>query len=294
MLRALVLVLLGIALVVPATASADDVPDNRIVVTGRLDVARGEVVDTAVIIDGPATVAGRVRDDLIAISGPIRVTGRVEGDVIAATDRITLGPTAVVTGDVRYGDERPVIASRARVGGDVTKEDWWSDAPWSFIGVLAWWLMVTVSTLILGVILTAAFPQVFEAARAAWSRGRGSVVAAGIVAVIALPIVGVLAAVTIVALPLGIAILLALAPLAAVAYVAGCVLLGRRIVPATTSTPLAFLAGFGILRLIALIPAVGWLGWLVASLLGAGALIMAALRLRRPEGAPPPAAPAGV
>ena len=46
----------------------------------------------------------------------------------------------------------------------------------------------------------------------------------------------------------------------------------------------------GILRLVALIPVLGGLVWLVVTVFGLGALIVAAWRARRPYQAAPPAA----
>ena len=108
-----------------------------------------------------------------------------------------------------------------------------------------------------------------------------------------LPILAVIAIVTLVGIPLGVGLLLALTPIYAVGYVTGAWLLGRLLLKRpTTSRYVAFLAGWGILRVVALIPILGGLGWLVATVFGLGALIVAAWRARRAYPAAPPAAPA--
>jgi hypothetical protein len=56
---------------------------------------------------------------------------------------------------------------------------------------------------------------------------------------------------------------------------------------------LAFLAGFGILRVLALIPFVGGLVWLGATVWGLGALVLAARAAGRDPTSQPATAPVG-
>jgi len=95
-----------------------------------------------------------------------------------------------------------------------------------------------------------------------------------------------------VAIPLGLFLLLALALLYTIGYVAGAHVLGRRLVAWPRSRFVAFLAGWGILRLLALIPVIGGLVWIVAAIFGLGVLWVA---MRRSPTAPAtpetPAAP---
>jgi hypothetical protein len=87
--------------------------------------------------------------------------------------------------------------------------------------------------------------------------------------------------ITVLGLPLGIALLLALLPIYAIGYTTSAFLLGRAIVKPPTSRFLAFLAGWAILRAIALIPGVGILAWFGATVFGLGALGIALWRSRR-------------
>jgi hypothetical protein len=106
--------------------------------------------------------------------------------------------------------------------------------------------------------------------------------------------------VTLVGIPLGIGILLALGLIYGIGYTAGAWVLGRRV--ASRATPIvAFLVGWAILRVIALIPFLGWLAWLAAVVVGLGAIVVAGHRSRRgavvvderaePAPVPPPPAP---
>jgi len=77
------------------------------------------------------------------------------------------------------------------------------------------------------------------------------------------------------------ALLLALLPIYAIGYTTSAFLLGRAIVRPPTSRFLAFLAGWGILRAIALVPGLGILAWFGATVFGLGALVVALWRSRR-------------
>jgi hypothetical protein len=257
--------------------------DDQIVITGGTIVPAGETAGDVIALDGPVRIAGHATGDVVAVSGPVRITGRVDGDVAAVSDRAFLAPTARVGGDLLYGDERPVLARGARVDGSIKDKDWADELSrpgWGLAGPLAWWLAVSISTLLVGVLLLLLAPRMLAAAERA-ARGRlWPALGWGVLVAIAVPIVAVVALVTLVGIPFGAALLLALVPLMLVAYVTSAWLLGRRIVKERTW--LALLAGWGILRLLALIPVFGFLVGLVATVIGLGALVVALWRVRGP------------
>jgi hypothetical protein len=154
-----------------------------------------------------------------------------------------------------------------------------------------------VSTLVLGLVLGLLAPRAASAVDDA-AHATGPVILWGLVLVIGLPIVAILAMVTLVGLPLGLALLLALALIYGIGYTAGAWIIGRRIM-SRASPIIAFLVGWGILRVLALVPFLGGLAWLVAVVVGLGAILVAVRRARRhelvtaepgpPTAAPPPA-----
>ena len=77
-------------------------------------VPAGETAGDVVVLDGTVTIAGRVTGMSCRSVGRSGHR-RVDGDLIAVSDRAFLGSTARVGGDLRYGDERPVLAPGARV-----------------------------------------------------------------------------------------------------------------------------------------------------------------------------------
>ena len=177
-----------------------------------------------------------------------------------------------MTGDV-VSQNAPMVAEGATIDGETRRIQTnfnWDGFGWA--GRLAWWLAVSVSTLVVGLVLLwllgRGAPRIVEAA---WT-GIGPSIGWGLLAFFGLPILGIIALVTIVGIPLGLGVLAALGLIYALGYAATAWIVGRRIVREPTAWILAFLAGWAILRVLALMPILGGLvGW-AATVLGLGAL----------------------
>ena len=98
---------------------------------------------------------------------------------------------------------------------------------------------------------------------------------------VGVPLAIVLASATLIGLPLGLALLLALLPLAAIAYVSSAWALGRALVK-DGNRVVAFLAGLAILRVLAILPLLGALVGFAAVIVGLGLLVGAIGADRRP------------
>jgi hypothetical protein len=225
---------------------------------------------------------GRVTGDLVVASGTVRIAGSVKGDAVSIADRMVLGPRAHVGGDVLYGDKKPVVPSGTTVGGKVKRVDAGQAA--GGVGLAAGiglWIAVTLSALLLGLLLLWLFPRAAAAVYDAAQRRVGAAFGFGLLAFILLPVIALVLLVTVVGTPLGFLLLLALAPIFAIAYTTAAYALGQRILGPDRGRFLAFLAGFVILRLLALIPIVGGLVWFLVTVFGLGLLVLAAGRGRR-------------
>ncbi len=282
--------LVAMALAAPAAVSAATTSGESeaaiVVISGDVTVQRGETVDGVFLASGDARIAGEVAGDVIVLSGDVLVSGRIDGDLFTAGGTAHLLPTAEVTGDVGYGDERPRVALDARVHGDVTKQDW-PDIGGLFAGIAGFliWLAVTLSLLVLGALLLLIAPGAADALQARSRERLGPTIAIGIAILIVLPVIAFIAAITLVGLPLAIGIGLALLPLGAIAYVASAYALGRRMVEPPRHRMLSFLAGLGALRLVAFVPILGTVVGIAALVFGLG-LIGAAIGAARERGGP--------
>jgi hypothetical protein len=234
-----------------------------------------------IVIDGNVRVNGRVTGDLIALSAPVRINGPVEGDVVSLAERVVIGPGGRVGGDLSYWDKKPLITVPGAVEGKTDKLDTDFTPFGALIAWVALWLAMSVSSLLLGLALLWLAPRALEAALEIARTATGPAIAMGLGVFFGLPAVAVLLMVTVLGLPLGIALLLALLPIYAIGYSTSAFLLGRAIVKAPTSRFLAFLAGWGILRAVALVPGLGILAWFGAAVFGLGALGVALWRSRR-------------
>lgn len=285
------IVLLG----VPAAAWAQDDEEresnDQVVLTGRAEIGEGTTVDSVVIFDGPAVIAGTVRESVVAFNGDVTISGEVRDDVMAFNGRVTVQSGAQVGGDVR-SRRAADIAPDAEVGGTVGGLDWERFS--RFEGRFIVWAFMTFSTLVLGLVLLVLAPRLPDALAWVAANRVGASIGWGVLAFIGLPILGVLLLVTILGIPLGLAILLALWLLYLLGYLASAIVLGRRLIRPPRSRFVAFLVGWGILRVLALIPWVSGLVWLLATVFGLGVLLVAAWRARsetpRAEPVPSPAA----
>jgi cytoskeletal protein CcmA (bactofilin family) len=293
--RAVIVALLSVLLAFLLAVGTASAATDHVVISGGAVVPAGQTAGDVVVIDGTVRIAGHATGDVVSVAGPVRVSGRVDGDLITVAGRAVLAPSARIGGDVRYGDERPLLARGARVGGTISHENW-DDAAngWGWVSGLAWWLAVSVSTVIVGALLVWLAPGALLAAERAVREHLGATVAWGVAIAIGLPLLAILALVTLVGIPFGVALLLAAIPVLLVAYATSAWIVGRRVLRSRSGVPwAALLAGWGILRVLALLPVLGGLVGLAATILGLGALTVALWRARRPAGpAASPEAPA--
>ncbi|MGE5225929.1 MAG: hypothetical protein ACM3OO_03540 [Planctomycetaceae bacterium] len=273
-----VLALGSLALLAAPASAQGDTTDGRdqIVFNGRLDVPAGTTVGTAVIFHGPATVEGTVTGALVVFDGRVDISGTVDGDVVVFNGKATVRSGAHIGGNLVTTDS-PTVEQGATIEGQQRGiSGGWDTANLGLASRFAWWVGYSISTLVLGMVLLLFGPALDAAIVRALRRRTGGAIGFGALAFFLLPVVAVLLMVIVVALPLGLFLLLALAFLYTVGYVAAGIGVGRLIVKPPTSRYLSFLAGWGILRVIALVPVLGGTVWALAALFGLGLLWVAA------------------
>jgi len=270
---------------------------------GTMDLAPGTIIGRDLVIaGGTATVAGQVGRDLTAGAGTLVLRGHVERNVKADVTNLRLESGASVGGNVDYAsDNAAQIDSGATVGGTVThspanfthQPSAAERALDTFIG----WLRLVVGLFVLGLIVVLPFGAFSRRASDAIGReplpslGLGLAVLVGVpIAALIVFVLGLLAG----GWPLALAGLALLAIAAAVGYVLASLFVGRaafRLLGRPEAHPLlALLVGLVVLTALGLIPFVGGLIDLVATVAGLGAL---ALTLFRSWRGPTPAVPAG-
>jgi hypothetical protein len=282
---AIALMLGGLYLVVPALASAqtdptDAEPRDQIVLSGDVQVRRGQEVGEVVVLRGTATVAGVVRGDVVVLDGRIDVSGQVSGSVVSVGGSVALGPSSRVLGDVLAHD-RVIAAPGARVDGDVRQGVTFTfRTPIEALGAFAPWLAVWFSVLALGLLLLLLGPRAVDAVAVVAHGSPWVSVGWGFVAFVALPLAGVIGVFTLVWLPLGLGLLLSLFLLYSVGLAWSAFALGRVLWHEPRSRGLAFVIGWAILAAVAAIPIVGGVIWVAGAVFGLGAGTVAIWRAR--------------
>jgi hypothetical protein len=257
-------------------------PRDLVVLSGTVIVRRGDEVGEIVVFHGAADVAGIAHGDVVVLDGRIVVTGQVSGTVVSVDGLVTLGPNAHVLGDVIARD-RIRMAQGAIVEGDVRQGSaFLLQTPLDVFGPWAAWLAIAVSTLILAAIVVLVAPRAAErVAEVAAARPWPSL-GIGVALVIGVPLVAVLASITLVALPFGLALLLAVWFLASLGVAFAVFALGRRLWRAPRSRWLALAFGWLAVSAVSAIPYVGGVVWALSATVGSGAAVLA-MRGARPS-----------
>lgn len=174
-----------------------------------------------------------------------------------------------------YGDDEPVQAEGSQVTGEVKEIDF---AEASIVGAIAIWVAFTVSMLLLGLILLLLAPKAADAI-ASTAKARALIAAlVGLLGFFLIPVIAIVACVTVIGLPLGVVLLALIVPLYAISYCAAALVLGRLIL--RQARILAFIVGLVILQLLTLIPLAGAIIGFLAVVFGLGVMLLAIIRAR--------------
>lgn len=255
-------------------------------VGGDVATAAGSVrldgtVDGDVQAAGGSVIVGPTGDiggDLEAGASYVELNGTVDGDVRAGAETVVLGPSAVVGGTVRYDAETFARAPGATVEGSVVRDERLGEAVASdpvpgWVGALYGLL----ANVVLGVLLLAVFPRFSERVADGVTERPARSTGIGLLTLVAVPVVLVLVALTVVGIPLSLVGAVGFAVLVWVAVVYGQYALGVWALSFTDweSRWLALAVGLVGVTVLGAVPVLGALLDLAVFLLGLGALVLA-------------------
>lgn len=296
-LGSLVMLLAGMTASVSAADSiaTSDLPRTGrvlIVAGGDITVPQGEQADLLIVAAGDASVSGTV-NALVMIDGTATLTGATVGTVVVVSGTVDVGPGTVVLNDVAEA-RGTVVSSGGEIMGS-TRELATGIAVFGvFAGIVALivWVGVGVSALVAALVLSSLAGQ--QLRKAAWLVGHEPVpsILLGLASIVVIPLVAVLAMVTVIGIPTGLGILLVMWPaLAFLGYLVGAIwigewLLSRRAGHVPAERPhMAAVVGLVVAFVLGLIPLLS----AIISIVGTGAVILAVWltwRGRRPAGVP--------
>ena len=210
-----------------------NVQGNVVVIGGRLDLNENAVVGGDLIVhSAQAQVDGAVDGKLYGSTLFYEQNGSVSGNVELQSDRIRLGETANVGDDFRYQSQVDAnVHVNTTIGGVETRTN---STPWSGIGegALAPFgqMLRLVWSMIAGAILIIIAPRIFYRA----AEYAAPIVAPGVwgtLGLVVIPILAVLALMSVLLLPGGVIILLALPFALYLSQIVVSVTIGRAILP---------------------------------------------------------------
>jgi cytoskeletal protein CcmA (bactofilin family) len=276
---------LGILGLTPLGASAQDTSlvqaEDQIVLAGTVPVPQGERVGEIIVFSGSVDVEGVVTGDVVILEGPVTITGEVGGSVIAADGVVRLAASARVGGDV-LASEPIRIRPGAKVGGEARAGTRFSlEAPLAVLGKLLGPIAISISVLLTGLVLVWLAPRGADAVADALTAAPLASLGWGILLALSVPVTAVALVVSVLGLPLGLALVLSLGLwwLIGLTWAAWCA--GRGLVHAPRGRSMAFVAGWAILAAVGLVPILNAAVWTLAPVLGLGAMVVAVWHARR-------------
>lgn len=279
----------------PGTAGAQpapsrsDTPDVLVRVHGDVHLGPNESADVVVVVNANAVIEGTVREVLVVVHGTAIISGTVGQELVLVKSTGDLQPSARINGEVILAGPSTLNQAEGAVvtGTIVRRENFDFNFPFGFFSSFIFWLAITVLTLSSGLLFAGVAGRQLSEAGATITSTIGSSVLGVLTVFIALPLLAMLAMMTVVGIPLGIAALLLLPVLGFLGYLVAGTRLGTLIlrVMGITADPdhpyLPALLGLLVLRLFALIPFAGFLVAFLAGVIGAGALAVLAWRALR-------------
>jgi hypothetical protein len=282
----LAFLLLAVLFIPSAAAQAVTEDDGFVLQVNKpTTVAADEVMGGVVVINSDAIIDGRVKDTFWIVDDTGTVNGTVDGDVIVVNGTLDLGASAVVKNVTLVRSELN-RADGAQITGDLNERSQFISFGWgSAIFSFMFWLGTTIVVLLAGMAFVAiGGRQLTATALTMTARPLESAVTA-LATWIALPILGVIAFITLIGIPLGLVIFLVLMPLL---LLTGYIIVGQRLGMWLTGLAnmrpnryLPVLAGLLALQIAGLVPVLGGLLVGLAVFVGTGALVYHLYRDRR-------------
>lgn len=266
---------------------ATDVGRNVTVAGGNVVLQpAGHVRGNGYFAGGAIRLEGTVDQLVRAAGGEVVLSGTIGGDVHVETDRLRVGPDAVIDGDLRYRlgrDGTADIDPDARISGEIVALE-----PTGSRGRGLFGFLFMLGFLAAGAVAVAVVPGGAAAAEAQMRARPGPALGLGLVWLLLAPIAVAVVAITIVGAPLALigAALYVVSVYLARAVTAvwiGRLLLRERFDPGRAGVVLAFLAGGVVLVVLGLIPWVGTAVAILAAIFGLGATALAVWGARPAE-----------
>jgi hypothetical protein len=290
-MKRILIVILAVAglLAIPsaALAQSDEAEGVLVRVNGNATVSADEVISTVVVVKGDLALEG-VAKTVVVVDGTVDVIGATIDTLVVVRGSAVLADGATVTGDVWLTDSTLTRSDDSTVEGSIRRglRGTWIAGLWIVGLVLG--LGLALLTVLGALTIAAIAPNVARRAGAAIRGDLGHVALAGLFFWIVLPLLAGLLIITLVGIPAAFAVWFAVMPIFAfLGYIVVGIWLGELMVARQGGEGHPYLAAFvgtTVLVLVGIVPGLGWIAGMLASLLGGSALALLAWRAFRSNG----------
>ena len=250
----------------------------------------GEMYSAGANID----LSGTFGSQVTAFGANVVLAGTFDQDVEVVSARLTLMPTTVIKANLTYSAAVLEKQEGSQVLGTVTerqeplkaeKVDEWREKGERAAkrAGIAFWFMYTIALVLVGLIMSAVFPDQTNRVVGVISQSPWKSIGLGLLFLVVVPVAIVIALVTVVGIPAAIIAGLLYAIIIYVSRIYISVWIGRKAIGALKKRQITtvfwpLVVGVIIIALIGLIPFIGWIFRLFCLLISLGALSLAALR----------------
>ncbi len=302
--KLLIWFILLLTLVLPTPVHASSPKDDRVVMGGSFVLKSGDELDgNLIVIGGNATIEedATVHGDIILLGGQVSVDGTVdgnlnvfggsaslrenaviEGDAVITSSALNQADGATIQGKITQGQDLPrgfIIPEKARPGN--VDDDGISIDILDLFGTALSIFFTSIIVAILAMLAALFFPYTLKRTANALTAYPLLAGGAGLLTVIAAPIIIVLLTITLILIPVSVVAILASILAAFLGWIAIGYELGNRIAQMfKTKWHSAVSAGLGtmiltlVMETIGRVPCIGWTVVFVVSTLGLGAVIL--------------------
>ncbi len=277
--------LIPLLLLVPAAAAADPAGQTgRVLISiqGDVTLPAGDQADAVIVTGGTATIAGQVHT-VFAVDGTVVIQGATVTTIVAVRSPVTLENGTVVSGDVVAIDSAVQKIGDATVQGAIRGpgSDLIAFAAILIPIVFLFYLGLALASVVAGLFLAGLAARQVRSAEAVISHEPLTAIGVGLLGLIITPAVAILAMVTVIGAPLGLAIFFGVWPLIAfIGYLVAGIWIGEWILHRSSPSVererpyLAAVIGLLSLFVLGVVPFVTP----IASLFGFGAVLVVAWR----------------
>ncbi|MEM9618916.1 MAG: polymer-forming cytoskeletal protein [Pseudomonadota bacterium] len=266
------------------------ITDDVVIAGGDLNIASDVKIDgSGMLTGGDVTIDAAIGGELRAAAASLHVNGNVNGDAHLTGEEVVLGPNITIGGDLRYRARKIEIAPSAVVTGEIIvlepapEPDFekWSVKAASAIAVFALAFLLGAGVLVIAIALM--LPSLMNSASEMISKKPFATLGIGVLIAIAAPAVIVFLFITVLGAPLAlmtVALYVATAPVALAAFVYFLGMQGRRLLgktaigePGVGARLIWSAIATAAFVIIALIPFLGGIVWVIGYLIGMGAVM---------------------